>query len=215
MTGGAFAQTINLSVGDLKGLDQARFVAGVHRKLHESVLREQQARSGLTPAFRHVVDGRRDATLESVSRGGRIMTLYDYRREVVIFALAALQAASPVRSGRYQRAHFALVNDRRVSDIPKVFDDADRIIVTNDVPYARRLEVGKHGDGRAFVISVPPRIYERTIKNVIRPKYRNVAAIEFIYVDLANAYKLRRKGKRRQNRVGDPVRYPAVLIKAL
>jgi hypothetical protein len=55
------------------------------------------------------------------------------------------------------------------------------VVISNPVPYARKIEIGKTRSGRPFVIQVPPRIYERAAM-ALRSKYRNVASIRFTYM---------------------------------
>lgn len=213
---GAFEQSIKAFIGDLNGPAAARFVADAHRGLHDKVLREQQTRSGVAPGFEHAVDGRRNVPFDNVKPGGRIVTVYDYRREVALFALAALRSASPVSSGRYRRSHIMLVNGQAVADLPAHIRDEDVITITNTSPYSRRLEIGRKRDGSSFVVQVEPRIYERIAKRIVGPRYRNVAAVAFSYIDLANAYRLKSSRRKRKDRgAGQPVRYPAITIKSL
>jgi hypothetical protein len=208
----AFETSVRAFVGDLRGPTAARMLASAHDELNNKVLQGQQARSGVRPGTRHVVDGKVGAAFESVKPGGRIVTIYDYRKEVALFVLAALRSASPSSSGRYRRSHFMLLNGQEAASLPDTLADSDVVTITNSTPYARRLEVGKKRDGSPFVVQVEPRIYERVAKKVAGPRYRNVAAIAFNYVDLANPY---RKVASKRRGAGQSIRYPAIIIKPL
>ena len=230
MAAGTFDAQVRAFVADLRGPAMARVVADAHRDLHARVLQDQRSRAGVAPGFRHVVDGKVGAGFESVKPGGRIVTVYDYRREIALFALAALRSSSPASSGRYRGAHFFMINGREARELPETIEDGATITISNSAPYARRLEVGKKKDGSAFVVQVPPRIYERVAKQVVGPRYRKVAKIAFTYVDLAGAYRLKGNQKKRRRtakgwqvqqsqsadrRAGQPIRYPAIVITPL
>lgn len=227
---GGFETEVRAFVGDLRGPDAGRFLAETHRALHGDVIRDQTARAGIPPDFTHAVDGRIGAAFEVARR--HIVTAYDYRREIAIFTRAALVAASPRDSGRYASSHIFLVNGRQTAQLPKEIPDTAEIIVTNTVPYARRLEIGRTVSGRWFVVKVPPRIYEGVARRVVGPQYRDLASIVFDYVDLTDPYitkgglsarygtgKIGPRGggtsRKRYQKPGTAVRYPAIIIRPL
>lgn len=162
--------------------------------------------------------------LQSVVLPGPIVALFDQRRRIALEALELLRAASPVQSGRYRNSHTILLNGKEVPDLPPAMSSMDVVTIVNPVPYARRIEVGKTQSGRAFVIQVLNRIYERTAKKLMG-KYRNVARIEFGYIDIEGAalikgglsrHYIAKGGKRRQRRqqVGKAVQAPAIFIRS-
>lgn len=116
-----------------------------------------------------------------------------------------------------------------VTELPRRIAPRAEIILSNPLPYVRRLEVGKKFDGSAFVVQVEPHIYERVARR-LKTIYGQTVKIEYGYVDLPNAWTIRgtglgshyyttgkrKKGKRilrkRQKRAGQKVRAPAIII---
>jgi hypothetical protein len=78
------------------------------------------------------------------------------------------------------------VNDQPIGDtIPSTISAGDRIYIANPVPYARRLEVGRHKDGTPFLIQVENRIYYR-VTEMTKAEARGRAKIRMMYVDLGS-----------------------------
>jgi len=166
-----------------------------------------------------------NTNLESVVLPGPIVATFDSRRRIAMEALSLLRDASPVQSGRYRISHIILLNGAQVAELPAALKATDRITIVNPVPYARRIEIGKTEAGRDFVMQVPNRIYERAAKKLM-PKYRNVARIQFNYIELTGAatiqgrltsHYIAKGGKKRARRqqVGKAVMAPAILIDSL
>lgn len=140
-------------------------------------------------------------------------------RAIVVAIIKWLEDASPVDSGRYRRSHTLFV-DHLPASPGAVIRPGAHVMIANTVPYARRLEVGKTEAGRAFLISKPNRIYERTARLASR-RY-TTTAISFGYTDIPDAYEIkatrrssgRRRQRQRRYKTGDRVRSPAILIGA-
>lgn len=174
-----------------------------------------------------------NTNLDSVIVPGPIVYRYRYLRSVIQTALDELRRASPVVSGDYVRSHTLFIDGVPVDRVPLTLPRNTEIMISNPVPYARRLEVGKTESGRAFVIQVAPKIYERVAKSKLIPKYRNVAKITFGYVTLPAAGTRRQllsayyatgksagprgggtRRKRRQH-IGETMQAPAIFIEVL
>jgi hypothetical protein len=186
----AFARSLKVFVGDLKGPAASRFLADTHRQLDAAVLAEETQRSGVEPGERSAVDGRVTDDFDAVRPNGRIVTVYDYRREAATFALQLLRFMSPVRSGAYRDSHFLMVNGSAVDRLPPKLRPEDWITITNDRPYARKLEVGSSVDGTRFIVQVQPRIYQRAVQ-VLRDRYGGVLRIWESWIELAGGYVLK------------------------
>lgn len=223
----AFKRTI--TVDWARGMDKAAraHLVSVARAGHARIMQEQTARSGIAPTFEAFAN-QPGKPVEAVVLPGPIVYRYGYLREVIVAALNVLRAASPVRSGAYRNSHTLFIDGVAVSEIPSELPRGADIMIANPLPYSRRLEIGKTKSGRAFVIQVPDRIYERTAKKVLQPKYRNVAKIDFSYATLPHAHTIKgglsptygigggRVRKRQQHRnVGKAVQSPAIVIKAI
>ena len=224
-------ETLALNLEEIEGPAAGEALATAHLEAHRRILDAQRARVRGAPAsFDHAVDGRRGRPLTEAR--AQIVTLYDYRLEAALFAIERLIDNSPEVSGAYKRSHQLFVDGRPVTGLPREVSPAAEVMVTNTVPYARRLEVGKTKSGRSFVTQVPPDIYWRTILQV-RRRYGQAMNIYLNFVDLSDAYVTKRglqgfygTGKaagprgggtlrKRQQKAGVAVRYPAIRFHAL
>lgn len=168
---------------------------------------------GRMPPRTITVDGRQGAALESVNpSGGKVVIEYDLIADVLIWIGHALVERSPVVSGAYRRGHTLFADGAEIAqsrDIPP----ANEYVFLNQVPYARKIEIGKTKSGRAFVMQVPNRIYERTAKDA-RSRFGNLADIRFAYRQTTGAYTLRRSsGRGRARQAGAAVNAPAIIIR--
>lgn len=205
------------------------------------ITQEQTARAqGIAPAVTAYANSPSNQNLESVRIPGPIVARFDYRREIAVVTLRALIKNSPKENaatgavGDYASSHTILLNGQKVDTLPANLALTDIITIFNPLPYARRLEIGKTKSGRRFVLQVEDRIYERTMKSEIAPRYRNVATLRFAYIPLpagfeAQAHQIKGKlashytsgtfgpagksfqRKRRQQK-GTAVRCPAIVI---
>jgi len=204
----------------------------VARESTARIVKEQAGRAGVQPAVETYANQVGNKALETVKLPGPIVSAFDYRREIAKVALEELRKASPVDSGAYRDSHMLYLNGGEIDQLPMILGPGDDIAITNPVPYARRIEVGKTKSGRAFVLKVEPNVYERTLKRIILPKYRNAANLTFGYLTLPSGHIVKGKlsshygtgkapgprgggtmRKRRQRR-GEPVRAPAIFIEA-
>jgi hypothetical protein len=158
-------------------------------------MRNARASSGFEPQWEAYANRPGNTNLESVILPGPIVYRYRYLTEVIEVALTTLQRLSPVRSGLYAKSHTIYVHGQPVGRAPKQI--TEEVIISNPVPYARKIEVGKTRSGRPFVIQVPNRIYERTAK-ALRARYRKQAKVSYEYITVAG-----------QNR------WPAIVIEPL
>lgn len=191
---------------------------------HAKIMQEQTARSGIAPDFTAYANTPANTNLESVRLPGPIVFRYRYLREVIATAMKALQDASPVDSGAYRKAHTLYIDGRPASTTSPI-RVGQEVFISNPLPYARRLEIGKTESGRDFLISVPNRIYERVAKSGLR-QFRNTARITFGYVTLPQAHVIHGgltpsyaigngRRRRRRQRKGTEVQAPAIFIEAL
>lgn len=230
----SFRESMTLYVKHLNAAAAAALAREAH-KLQDRIVSQQKAREGVMPGVVTAVDGKRGAPFEDVKPDGVIWMGFDYRAEAAKAAFEELNARSPEVTGKYKASHFALIDGAALP--PQTPPDAlmvmdvKEIVITNPLPYARRLEVGLDKSGRPFVKQVSPHIFE-SAAIALRRRYGSVAKIEFSYVDLANAwtgtnalrhYRERRiygrNGSVRLGRRGDRdlksramVRYPAIII---
>jgi hypothetical protein len=199
------------SVGRLTGEEHRQAFIALAREGRDEVTGEQTERAGgIPPSVETVVDGLAGAPLESVKPGGIIRFDFKYLREIARFALDWLRENSPVESGAYKNAHFVMAGGAEIDPL-EIPAEAHEIVVTNDKPYARKIQVGMKS------LSVPPGIYDRARIAVAR-RYGNIVSVDLKFIELAGGYVLkggRGKGRRRRGRAdGEPLTYPALIITA-
>lgn len=194
------------------------------RQGHVQIMREQTLRSGFLPEYEAYANTPANTNIETVEVPGPIVYRYFYMREIVHDIIKALEAASPIDKGDYKKGHGLWIDGIEV-DKNTPIRPGHEVFISNTVPYARRIEVGKTNEGRAFVMQVPPDIYKR-IAATMAAKYENVAIIKHGYVQLPDAWEIKGKlgptyklptGKRRKRRqhIGEFVRAPAIFIEHL
>jgi len=197
----AFERTIRLAVDSLRPPDVQRHHAAVARRGLVDHLRKLK---GDLPEVQTFVDGRLGAPEESVKPYGVIRYEFVFASEAATFALKEAQEMSPVDSGAFRRAWFLMVDGKEVA-ADAIPPSARRIVLTNDRPYARKIEVG------AMTVRVPPGIVDRLQRVVLR-RFGNSVEADVQYIELAGGYRLKRDGGRKGRRKGDPLTYPALIM---
>lgn len=219
----AFRRTVTVAWPQHAKEEAQKTLVRVARAGHAAIMVEQQARAGFVPEFDAYANTPGNTNLDSVRLPGPIVYRYRYLREVLTVAMDELRKASPIVSGLYRDSHTLYINGIAVTGAAPNLKAGDELFIANPVPYSRRLEVGKTESGRDFVVQVPNHIYERVMKRVLVPRYRNVAKFTFDYVTIPGAYIVRgrlpshyiAKGgirRKRRQQVGKPVRAPAIVI---
>lgn len=161
--------------------------------------------SGEAPQhYVRAVNGRIGAPEESVELPGPIIYSFNVLPKVAEYALAFAKARSPVLSGRFKRSWFAMVNGRLFTDFDSIPLDAE-LIITNDQPYSRKIEVG------AMRMRVPPGVVEDTRQAVMR-RFGNIVTAQKRFIPLSGAYVLRREGQRKDRTSGRQLLYPALVV---
>lgn len=228
----ALRRTVTVDWKAAREQDSRQHLIAVARQGNAETVAQQSRRMGIPPSVEQYANAPGNPNIDAVKLPGPIVFIYDYRREIAEFTLGALYKASPVRSGLYLQSHMIWLNGRPVEYLPAQLDQSDEIMIANPVPYARRLEIGKTKSGRDFVLQVPNRIYEHVAKQIVLPRYRNVARVTFGYATLPDSYKVKGRlsshygtGKsagargggvmrKRNQKPGEPIRAPAIFIEA-
>lgn len=229
-----YAVEIDLFVKNLDALASARMAARA-KEIRDEYELGGQSLSGTRAVSQSVVDRSEGIPYEEVRPDGSIVIKFDYRIAVVEDLFLELKVRAPRVSGRYARSFFAQLDGVGLAYMTPPTRDQLRgvrvVTVSNDVPYARRLEVALDKQGNPFVKQVEPHIVERAAI-AVRRRWQGLALLKFTYIDLAGGYagsnalahyRLRtadRKGRARisgrsarelrQRRI---VRYPAIEIR--
>lgn len=165
---------------DLSLPEQKREVAAFAQAGLQEAQQVNRAILGRVPPHTTTVDGRRGAPLESVNPdGGSIIFEFELMFDVLRWIADALVERSPHISGAYKRGHTIFADGQEIK-LGGAIPQAEEYAFTNYVPYARKLEIGTTKAGRAFLLQVPNRIYERTAKDA-RARFGNIAKILFTY----------------------------------
>lgn len=227
----AFEKVIALAVARVKPPE----VQTLHAAIARRGLADHLGRLRHRPQVATIVDGRPGASEDSVKAYGVIR--YEFRRlsEAALWALARCRELSPVESGAYKRAWFVLAAGRPVAE-GQTPPELPELIVTNDRPYHRKLEVtvnSKRLHGGVRSVRVPPGIVER-VRQEVRRVFPGVdSSVSFIR--LAGGYTLRGRAPRkraagnrrssafragrahlslaRDRRAGQPMTYPALVLR--
>jgi hypothetical protein len=135
---------------------------------------------GRIPPAAVTVDGRRGVDLERINPDhGVIAADWAVVSDVLVWIGETLRQRSPVLSGRYRDSHTLFADGVEV-EIGGTVPQAAEYVFLNPLPYARKIEIGTTRSGRAFVIQVPNRIYERTAADA-QARFGNVATIKDVY----------------------------------
>lgn len=159
------------------------------QKHHAAFAREKLAEhmagvKGTPPAVTKMVDGRRGASEDSVKPYGVIRYEFSYFREIAAVALDMARDMSPVDSGDYKEAWFCLADGERCEP-DAIPETARRILITNDLPYHRKIHVGAMKN-----LSVPPLIVER-LRAAMRRRYGNLVECQVQFILLEGGYILK------------------------
>ena len=192
----SFERQIKVATAGLEPAAIAVKLAAVARRALAEAIRSGEAPS----TYERVVNGRVGAPEDSVVPPGPIVYRFNWLGPVAVYALEFLRARSPVRAGRYRESHFVMANGRKTA--PESIPPGAELIVTNDRPYARKIQVG------AMKMSVPPGIYEDA-RQAVQRRFGRIVRVDLRFVSLAGAYRLRRGRKR-----GQPITYPALVVNA-
>lgn len=165
--------------------------------------------------FERYVNGNLDAPEESVVPPGPIVYLFHWWPEVIEYGLKVLVDRSPEKSGRYKRSWFAMVNGAVVTDYTAV-PIAAQVILVNNQPYSRKIEVGH------MQMSVEPGVVQDSRRTVMS-RFGNTVEVKATMVTLPGGYVLKGKFTRGFRRTARPklrkdtmaganMTYPALLL---
>jgi hypothetical protein len=165
------------------------------------------------PGYETFVNGRRGVAEETVRAPGPIVYVFQWWPQILGFAMAYLRGRSPKGGGHrgrtkaYRDSFFVLAggresHPRQWSLIPPEAE----VIITNDAPYHRKLDVGMMGT-TPIKLSVPPGIMEDGAA-AIRAKFGGLVEAKRIYSTPHSGQWIYRRGRR----AGKPVNSPAIVL---
>lgn len=148
-----------------------RFIVRTAKQAHGEVMADPPAPS----SFVRIVDGQIGAPEEAVKADGRIVYQYSRIQEVAEFALATLIDKSPELSGAYKSAHQLYLNGHSVADLSG-YQSGDDVMITNTLPYARKIEVG----AMKMRVSGTSKVYQQA-RRIVMGRFGNMAKVEFTF----------------------------------
>jgi hypothetical protein len=201
----AFEQVIALQL-ERFGPEAARLK---HIEIARAGLAAFMARQTAKPDVQIIVDGRPAASEDVVRPFGVISYRFIRIRPACLFALAEAQRMSPVGhdpgAGKFKASWFFLVDDQETAG-EAIPNNARQVYLTNDQPYARKINVGSKG----FERYAPPGICER-VAALVRQRYGATVDAKIEFLTLGGGYRLKRP-IRRGRQVQHDLTYPAVKI---
>ncbi len=126
---------------------------------------------------RIAVNGAEGVAEESVKPPGPIVYVFLNWRLIIEHALEALVRNSPHKTGAFQRAFVVISGGRIVTDYDAIGPN-DEVIITNSLPYVRKIQVG------AMKMSVPPRLFEKGRAAVFSRFGRQMLAAEVTFLNM-------------------------------
>jgi hypothetical protein len=191
-----------------------------HAAIARQGLAQHLAERQFPPRVRRIVDGRQGVSEDQVKLFGIIRYEFDSLREAAYRAKQELEDATPKASGALAGAWFFMVGGQQVAEVPR---DAVEVTIANDQPYARRLLVGKRPDGRPFSLQHVPPGYLEIAKARVAERFGNSVEVLARFIYLEGGYVLkadyrdptvsRRRKVRPENRAGQPITYPALVLR--
>lgn len=148
-----------------------------------------------SPIYDRYVNGVLGKTEAEVIVPGPILYEFHWWKEIIEYAIKTLQARSPVKTGRYKTSWHVIVNGMVVKNFDKIGLN-DTVMITNDQPYSRKIEVG------FMEMSVPPGVVEDS-KTMVMRRYGNIVKAQATMINLPNGYVLKgvfRRGIRKNSR---------------
>lgn len=162
--------------------------------------------------WKRTVNNVPDAPESTLKVGGSILYNFSSLSQAVRMGLDECRRRSPVRSGAYKGAWIVLCNEALWEHEPEDLPFNAEVHIVNPAPYARKIDTG------GMKMSMPPKIIEGA-RQVVRRAYPEIN-ISRQFINLSgrmgrwNApYLLRRDGGRKGSRAGQPVSYPALVLR--
>lgn len=183
--------------------------------------REEVIARGQAPNnYRTFVDGRLGAPEAAVQPTGMIFYQFNLIGEAAAFAREFLIACSPVGESKrsknknrtFRNSWFVAVNGRRYEGDLRRIPSGAEVMVTNDQPYARKIETGAQ---RTVGLKMVEAARQKT-----REQFPSLT-VEKVFVTLPGGYILQTNGRRvagrrpnKSQRAGERLTYPAVILRA-
>lgn len=179
-----FARDIQLATASISPENVAKELAALARSELSKAIQEGEA----SDRYDRFVNGNLGASEDTVVPPGPILYVFHYWTEIIEFALQSLVDRSPDKSGRYKRSWFVMTPGGKVASLDDI-PIASTVIITNDQPYSRKIDVGH------MRMSVPPGVVDDVRKQVMA-RFGNIVTAKRTLMPLPNGYILKGRFKR-------------------
>ncbi|WP_454629534.1 hypothetical protein [Bradyrhizobium cenepequi] len=206
-----FAKDLQLATAGISPENIARELAAFAK----SELAKSIAEGEGSERYDRYVNGVLGAVEEMVVPPGPILYVFQWWREIIEFALQSAVERSPEKSGRYKQSWFIMTP----GGVIKSFDEIpinSTVILTNNQPYSRKIDVGH------MRMSVPPGIIE-DVRKMVMARFGNFVTAKRTLIPLPGGYILKGRFKRGyrpyartklrpDTMAGAPMTYPALVM---
>ncbi|TAI67580.1 hypothetical protein [Bradyrhizobium sp. Leo170] len=179
-----FAKDLQLATAGISPENIARELAAFAK----SELAKSIAEGEGSERYYRYVNGVLGAAEEMVVPPGPILYVFQWWREIIEFALQSAVERSPEKSGRYKQSWFIMTP----GGVIKSFDEIpinSTVILTNNQPYSRKIDVGH------MRMSVPPGIIE-DVRKMVMARFGNFVTTKRTLIPLPGGYILKGHFKR-------------------
>jgi hypothetical protein len=169
--------------------------------------------AGASPQYERFVNNRPGLPEEAVTIPGSILYVFSNWNLVINAAIAELQKRSPRRSGRFASSFIVIANGALTMDFASI-PAAAEVIVTNAMPYVRRIEAGANNSKGKRMFDLSRVALNRRFNTgfMFETRYLNIGAglhPQIPYILKGS------QGRRKDRQAGSPLTYPSIVINAL
>jgi hypothetical protein len=172
-----FRRDISVFVQDNLSVEaRKKKIADMARKALAETKAHNEKIVGHETPYDQIVDGRKDAPLESVNpNNGTIVFLFELGTDVLRWIGEQLVLHSPIKDPpiHYKDSHILLADGVQI-DLGEQIPIAETYTFVNIVPYARKIERGESAQA-------PDGVYE-VVADMARRRFGNIAQIRFTHV---------------------------------
>ncbi len=179
-----FAKDLQLATAGMAPENIAKELAAFARRELAKSIQEGEG----SERYDKYVNGVLGAAEERVQPPGPILYVFHWWREIIEFALQSAVERSPEKSGDYKRSWFIMTP----GGVIKNFDEIpinSTVILTNNQPYARKIDVGH------MRMSVPPGVIE-DVRKMVMSKFGNFVTAKRTMIPLPGGYVLKGRFRR-------------------
>lgn len=179
-----FAKDLQLATAGIAPENIGKELAAFARSELANAIQEGEG----SERYERYVNGRLGAQEETVVPPGPILYVFHWWREIVEFVLQTAVERSPEKSGDYKKSWFIMTP----GGVVKSFDDIpinSTVVLTNNRPYARKIDVGH------MRMTVPPGIVE-DVRKAVMARFGNFVIAKRTMIPLPGGYVLKGRFRR-------------------